>query len=179
VLRRHLDLSQVELSSDAPVIREDGSEGIVDLMLSREVPQAKPDRREHLIVELKRPKVYIDDRATLQVKQYAFAIAGDERFRGTNAGWVFWAISNDVSDSVRREVNQRDRPEGLLYEDREGSIRVWVKTWSQVIEDCRSRLRFFEESLRYRADENSALEYLRRTHEKYLPKILKVEKDSP
>lgn len=174
VLRRHLELSQVEFATDAPVLREDGSEGIVDLMLSRKVPQAKPDRREHLIIELKRPKVPIDDRASLQIRQYAFAIAGDERFKGTNTGWVFWAISNNISDSVEREVNQRDRPEGLLFEDREGSVRIWVKTWSQILEDCRSRLRFFEQALRYTADENSALDYLRKMHEKYLPKTFKV-----
>jgi hypothetical protein len=50
---------------------------------------------------------------------------------------------------------------------------VWVKTWGQVIEACTGRLEFFEEHLQYAANQESALAYLHKTHEKYLPKALK------
>src|SRR5207302_281427 len=55
VLRKHLALLRKEPSDSAPVLREDGSTGIVDLMLSRQVPQTRREEREHLVVELKRP----------------------------------------------------------------------------------------------------------------------------
>lgn len=170
VLRRHLDLNRIEILDEKPVVREDGSEGIVDLMLSRIVPQPHQDQNEHLIVELKRPKVPIGSAEAQQVKDYATAIVRDDRFRDTNTRWEFWAVSSEISDSVRLEATQAGRPLGLLLHVEEYRLKIWVKTWGQIIEACRARLRFFQERLNYVADEGSGLEYLHRVHEKYLPK---------
>ena len=124
-----------------------------------------------MIVELKRPTVKIDDSAANQISSYTFAIEGDERFKDPNTNWIFWAVSNDISDSVRRQSNQRFRPEGL-YHDGE-NVQIWIKTWGQLIDDCRARLHFFQEKLQYQADHDSAIEYLRNLHNKYLPKLIK------
>lgn len=172
VLNKHLEKLGRGPEEDADlVLRDDGSEGIVDLMLSRIVPQPRAEEREHLIVELKRPSQKIDSKVASQIKSYAFAVADDERFKDTKTRWVFWAISNDVSDSVKREANQRNRPRDLLYEDDEERIYIWVKTWGQLIESCRARLEFFQKELNYNAENESALSYLRKMHNKYLPPI--------
>jgi hypothetical protein len=175
VLRRHVDSLGIELVDMAPVVREDGSEGIVDLMFSRRVPTARSEEREHLVVELKRPSVKIGDKEVAQVRSYAFAIAEDDRFRDTGTRWTFWAVSNEISDSVRRETRQAKRPEGLLYDDPDARVFIWVKTWGQIIQEGRGRLRFFEEHLQYQPDAKSSLEYLQRMHDKYLPKSLREE----
>ena len=174
VLKRHVEALGIDLADTAPVLREDGSEGVVDLMLSRRVPLPNATEREHLVVELKRPSVKIDDKAVSQVESYAFAVADDERFKDTTTRWVFWAVSNDITDSVRKRARQAKRPEGLLFDDADGRIFIWVKTWGQILQDCRGRLQFFEEQLQYRPNAESALEYLRKTHERYLPKALKA-----
>ena len=175
VLRRHLDLARIDLLDETPVVREDGTEGIIDLMLSRVVPQSRADCNEHLIVELKRPTVKIGNSEASQIKDYATAVVRDERFSGTNTRWEFWAVANDVTESVQLEASQSGRPRGLLWHHEDLGLRIWVKTWGQVIEDCRARLRFFQERLNYVADEDSGLEYLRRVHAKYLPKGLAEE----
>jgi hypothetical protein len=59
VLKKHRRLVGEETVIDAPVRRIDGKVGIVDLMLSRSVPQNRPDEFEHLVVELKRPIVTV------------------------------------------------------------------------------------------------------------------------
>lgn len=163
-------LRQVELLDDRPVVREDGSGGIVDLMLSRLLPQPLADQREHLIVELKRPNVKIGSNEVTQIKDYVTATAKDERFRATNTRWEFWVLSTEMSEFVRLEVNQAGRPSGLLWHVPDLNLRIWVKTWGQIIDDCKARLQFFQERLNYLADESSGLEYLRRAHERYLPK---------
>lgn len=173
VLRKHLHLLGREPTDGEPVLREDGTVGIVDMMLSRLMPQPRGDEREHLVVELKRPKQPIDSRAAQQIKDYAFAVAEDERFRDTKTRWVFWALSNEITTSVRRDASQTNRPEGLLFEDKQQHLEVWVKTWGQVIEACTGRLKFFQQHLQYAANQDSALAYLHKTHEKYLPKVLK------
>ena len=179
VLRRHLDLANVELLDDSPVVREDGSRGIIDLMLSRVIPQSRTDSNEHLIIELKRPTVKIGNPEASQIKEYATAIVGDERFQGTETRWEFWVVANEVGESVQLEASQSGRPRGLLWDHEDLRLRIWIKTWGQIIEDCRARLRFFQDRLNYVADEGSGLDYLRRVHAKYLPKGLAEDEPDP
>lgn len=168
VLKQHIAQQGREIEIDAPVLRVDGSRGIVDLMFSRNIQLAGSEDREHLVVELKRPSVAIKAETITQIKSYAFAVAEDARFRDTPARWVFWAISSEMDDHARREVNQRDRPRGMLYQSDDPSITIWVKTWSQVISDCRARLRFFSEKLNYAPDRDASIEHLKTTYSKYL-----------
>jgi hypothetical protein len=110
-----------------------------------------------------------------QVKSYAIAVAQDERFKDTKTKWVFWAISNEMTDEARRDSRQRGRLEGLVYDDEELRITVWAKSWGQIIQDCKGRLNFFKEKLDYEASRASALTYLKKTHEKYVPTCLKSD----
>ncbi len=170
VLNKHLHLlGREHETATEPVLRENGSRGIIDLMLSRRIPQPKAEEREHLVIELKRPSQSIDPPAANQIESYAFAVAADERFRDTKTKWIFWAISNDVSETVRKKANQRNRPKDLLYEDEEERVFIWVKTWGQLLESCRARLEFFQRELKYSAEKDDAIAYLRKMHEKYLP----------
>ena len=73
--------------------------------------------------------------------------------------------------AVTRKVCQRDRARGILYQDEDQRLTIWVKTWSQVINDCKARLRFFEEKLNYTPDRDSSLEHLSSTYEKYLAEL--------
>ncbi len=167
VLKAHLtDKMPIEL--DQPVLREDGRRGIVDLMFSRNIQLAGSEDREHLVVELKRPDVKIDSNALLQLESYAFAVAADPRFKGIPAKWVFWAISSDLDSYADRKANQLNMPRGMTFQSADPSITIWVKTWSQLINDCRSRLRFFAEKLNYAPDRDSSMEHLKTTYSKYL-----------
>lgn len=168
VLKKHIALQNLEIEIDEEVKRIDGRRGIVDLMFSRNIQLAGSEEREHLIVELKKPDVKIDSKAATQIKSYAFAVAEDERFRDTKTKWVFWAVSSDIDPFVRREINQKDRARGILFQDDELRITIWVKTWSQIINECKSRLRFFAEKLNYSPDRDSSLAHLKTTYHKYL-----------
>ena len=172
VLAKHLHLLGREpLSAPDPVRREDGSVAIIDLMLSRRLPQApKANAREHLIVELKRPTVKISLDVHQQIGSYAFAVAEDERVHDTNTRWVFWAVSNEVSRDVQKLGAATNKPPGLTYEG-EG-VEIWVKSWGQILEDCRARLHFYQQGLQYEASDESAMGYLRRVHGEYLPPSL-------
>lgn len=114
VLKKHLELLGRKPEDPEPVLREDGTTGIVDLMLSRRIPQPRKEQREHLVIELKRPSQPIDPGVDTQISSYAFAVSNDERFKDTDTRWIFWAISNEVAESVRKKAKQRNRPEGLL-----------------------------------------------------------------
>ena len=177
VLKKHIADRGREVEIDEPVMRADGTRGIVDLMFSRNIQLAGSAEREHLIVELKRPDVKIDAEAAAQIESYAFAVADDERFRSVPAKWVFWAASSDIDQVVARKVSQKDRARGILFQDEEQRITIWVKTWSQIVNDCKARLRFFAEKLNYTPDRDSSLAHLKTTYHKYLADLFaaKVE----
>ncbi len=179
VLNKHLKLLGERSDVDDPVVVQDGGRGIVDLMLSRDlmlarmVPQPRAEEREHLIIELKRPRQKIDDDVVSQIRKYAFAVARDERFFHTHTRWNFVAISNEITSDVWMQAKQKDKPIGLVYDSSELNLSVWVKTWAQVIEEARARLHFYQERLHYQVDKDSAISYLKKTHSKYLPDFLK------
>ncbi len=178
VLKKHVAMQAREIEIDRPVLRQDGRRGIVDLMFSRNIQLAGSEEREHLVVELKRPDVKIDAAATTQIKSYAYAVAEDERFQDTQTKWVFWAVSSDMDGYVRREVTQRDRARGILIQNDELRITIWVKTWSQIINDCKARLRFFAEKLSYAPDRDSSLAHLKTTYHKYLADLFTVKAEA-
>jgi len=178
VLKKHIAARNREVEIDEPVKRADGRRGIVDLMFSRNIQLAGSENREHLVVELKRPDVKIDSDAAAQIESYAFAVADDERFRAVPAKWVFWAVSSDVDQIVARKVVQKDRARGILFQDEEQRITIWVKTWSQIVNDCRSRLRFFAEKLNYAPDRDLSLAHLRTTYHRYLADLFTAKSEA-
>jgi hypothetical protein len=178
VLRKHVGLKGREIEIDEPVKRPDGTRGIIDLMFSRNIQLAGSEEREHLVVELKRPDVKIDADSITQIKSYAFSVIGDERFRDVTTKWVFWAVSDDLDAFARQEVSQRDRPRGMLYQSDNPSVTIWVRTWSQIINDCRSRLRFFAEKLNYTPDRDSSLSHLKTTYHKYLADLFTAKAEA-
>ena len=168
VLQKHLDKLGKREEDPEPVKLSDGKTGRIDLMLHK-VIQPRAGEYDYLIVELKRPTKKIDDEVITQIKKYARAVATDERFRDVPARWKFVAVSNELDEFAEGEANQRGLPRGRVSDDANANITVWVKTWSEVINDARARLHFVNKQLAYQADSDSAKAYLKKTHEKFIP----------
>lgn len=126
------------------------------------------------MVELKRPNVPITQVEVGQIKSYAQALAADPQFRSVKVHWDFWVISTELEDTVIRDANQPNLPPGQIagWDD---NIRIWAKTWSQIIDDCETRLRHYKEALEYDASKEHAADYINREHEPAtIPKPLRV-----
>lgn len=174
VLRRHRYLLGREEEDIEPVLREDGSVAIVDLMLSRMLTRTRAETREHLIVELKRPLQPINAKILQQLRSYATAVSKDDRFRAAGVRWSFWVIADDITDDAEEDCNQHDREPGNFFQSKDGFVVGWAKRWSQVLLDAEARLRFFRERLDYAATNETGLAHLQKTYDKYLPSPLKV-----
>ncbi|MGJ4971474.1 MULTISPECIES: hypothetical protein [unclassified Bradyrhizobium] len=55
-----------------------------------------------------------------------------------------------------------------LAEYDEPKVRVWVKTWGQIISESEGRLTFYKRRLEYKANDVEALRYLRTVNPNYL-----------
>ncbi|MGJ5122311.1 ATP-binding protein [Bradyrhizobium oligotrophicum] len=170
VLRSHLELlgrDRTELSPE-PVLDTEGRPAIVDLMLSCRMPTPTDYERKHLVVELKRPSQPINEDIISQVKKYAKAVASDDRFKAPNVEWDFVAISNSLTRDAEIETRQTGKARGLVAEYDEPKVRVWVKTWGQIISESEGRLTFYKRRLEYKANDVEALRYLRTVNPNYL-----------
>ncbi|TDD87996.1 hypothetical protein E1293_07195 [Actinomadura darangshiensis] len=169
VLQRHLqELGRNPVPEQLkPVLREDGRKGIVDLMLGRALRGSSG--REHLIVELKAPSVKVGQNEVGQIKSYAEAVVSDPQFTDANVKWDFWVISTTMDNVVRRDATAPHRPPGCIAEW-EGGVRIWARTWCEVIDDCEARLHFYRDQLNHDPATDHAIEYLRRVHH-YIPKV--------
>lgn len=177
VLRKHQKKIGKTTVIDRPVKRIDGKTGIVDLMLSRAVPQSRADEKEHLVVELKRPKCTIGSDEISQVEKYAFTIADDERFRHVKTRWSFWVISNELDGYAKTKTRQKDSPPGRIFLSEDGNVEVWVKSWAEVLTACKARLHFVQEKLQANVDKEASLKYLKKTYDKYLVGVAEEHDD--
>ncbi|HZA87875.1 MAG TPA: hypothetical protein VE466_13445, partial [Acidimicrobiales bacterium] len=95
VLEKHRALLDPDILIDDPVKVIGKKRGIVDLMLSRATRRHRANDIEHLIVELKAPRVTIGAEEITQAKRYAMAVSKDERFHTVKGvRWHFWIVSN-------------------------------------------------------------------------------------
>ena len=181
VLRSHLELLGSDgstprdaLAPKEPVLDADGKAGIVDLMLSCRVPTATDEERKHLVVELKRPSQSLNEDVINQIKKYAKAVALDDRFKHSNVEWDFVAVANRFTKDAEFEARQKDKPRGMVLEvDEPIKIRVWAKTWGEIIQEAEGRLTFYKRRLEYQASDEEALRYLRTINANYLSEEVK------
>lgn len=169
VLKKHARLTKQKKVIDRPVKRLDGSVGIVDLMISRAAKPMRAGEIEHLVIELKRPKVDIDVPEIQQAFGYASAVANDDRFSVGHAEWEFWIVSAGMSAAAKALANQAGKPPGLYYESGSTNpkVRVWARTWAEIIQDAKVRLQFYKEKLNLEVDSEVAVRRLKRTYAKY------------
>lgn len=68
------------------------------------------------------------------------------------------------------------KPRGLIVEyDEPTKIRVWAKTWGQIIQEAEGRLTFYRRRLEYQANDAEALKYLKTINAGYLSDEVKAK----
>ena len=178
VLRSHLGLlgsDRGDLGSSDPVVDGEGKAAIVDLMLSCRMPTPTDDERRHLVVELKRPSQPLNEDVLSQIKKYAKAVALDERFKHGKVEWDFLAISNKFTSDAELDARQSGKARGLILELEDPiKVRVWAKTWGEIIQEAEGRLTFYKRRLEYQATDTEALGYLRTIDEAFLSDAVKA-----
>lgn len=169
-LKAHINLlGRADLAPEeaaAEVLDEHGRRAVVDLMLSRVIEQ-QAGHREHIVIELKRPTVHVGLDQFAQIQKYATAVAKDARFANTDTRWEFWIVGDVIDESVQMMAKQNNREPGVVVDSDRFIVRV--VTWASVIQEARHRLQFVRKSLNYSSRTAHGMDYLQRTHGRYLP----------
>ncbi|MFC9426348.1 hypothetical protein [Streptomyces sp. NPDC056987] len=114
------------------------------------------------MIELKRPEATLGMTEFAEISSYAQAVRRDPRFRDTRVTWDFWLVGNTMDATLREQAHQPDRVPGCAVSHLR--FRIRVRTWGEIIEDCRTRLRFRREQLEHESATEHATDYLIREH---------------
>ncbi|GGW04640.1 hypothetical protein GCM10010264_22010 [Streptomyces globisporus] len=155
-LNRHVPRLEGRTVPQQRVQLHHGTSGRLDLLLSAVSGAGKT--RQHLVVELKRPRTVLSEAEVAQINSYAFAVLTDERYRhDEQTRWEFWLVGNSISEEV-----QWQHPDGYVKKDERVTIRII--TWGAVIDACEERLRKQQERLNYASDQTRSIDYAQRVH---------------
>ncbi|QGR93015.1 ATP-binding protein [Burkholderia multivorans] len=173
VLIAHKKILDPNVVIDAPVKHISQTRGIVDLMLSK-ATKRHVVKLTHLVVELKAPKVPVAASEITQIESYAFSVMNDPRFKQVDTTWVFWVISDELAPYAEHRVLDGA---GLIHT--KDNLSIYAKTWGQVIEENRARLKFFQDALEVQVDHDASLKYLQERYAAYLEGVFEGEEAAP
>ncbi len=72
---------------------------------------------------------------------------------------------------MAQRATQRDKPRGLVH-DGENGVRIWARRWSEIVADCKHRMKFIRDQLEYDPSSDEAVAFLRATYPDYVPEHL-------
>ncbi|MCX4564689.1 ATP-binding protein [Streptomyces phaeochromogenes] len=155
-LNRHIPRLEGRTVPQQRVQVHTGTSGRLDLLLSAVSGASRS--KQHLVVELKRPRTVLSETEVAQINSYAYAVTQDERYRhDEETRWEFWLVGNSI-----HEVVQWQYPDGYIKNDSRVSIRII--TWGEIIDACEERMRTQRERLDYASDPAHIIEYAQRVH---------------
>ncbi|WP_217236269.1 ATP-binding protein [Streptomyces sp. AC555_RSS877] len=155
-LNRHLPRLDGRTVPQQKIQLQNGTSGRLDLLLS--CVSGAGRTKQHLVVELKRPRTVLSEAEVAQINSYAYAVTTDERYRHDDqTRWEFWLVGNSIHDVV-----QWQHPNGYVKNDDRVTIRII--TWGAIIDACEERLRKQRERLDYASDQTHSIAYAQRVH---------------
>jgi hypothetical protein len=144
--------AEVGIKSKAKVKTAEGKTGRLDEFLGRSVPGPNQQRREYLVVELKRPSVKADRKILNQITDYALTLAAQPDFAHTDTHWTFFLVVGEYDDVVAQMITQQGRASGIAVEH--PNYTVWVKCWSEIIRDCNARIQYIQDHLQVQVSDD-------------------------
>lgn len=128
------------------VTQPDGRSGRTDCFLGKSVPHPDQNKREYLVIELKRPSIVVGRKETNQVEDYVRALRSQLDFKHTDTFWHFYLVTGEYGDDIKDHLTQDGRPLGVFLE--KDNYKIWIKTWSELIRECEGRLKFIQDQLK-------------------------------
>ncbi|MBT2617245.1 MULTISPECIES: hypothetical protein [unclassified Bacillus (in: firmicutes)] len=171
VLKQHIkELGRRDFEEEIDFSKLTGLDDIPDIGLSRQCIIGEQDNYENLVIELKRPSCTITEKELNQIKKYAYTIEENMYFDKEKTKWKFILVGTKFDKYTKKELNQHNRTQGLLYKSSDSNLEVWVKEWNQVIQEAKGKYQHLKDKLELNMTNNEeGLYYLREKYKEYLP----------
>jgi len=124
----------------------------MDIFLVRQLQQTKII--DNLIVELKHPSKTLTKKEFEQIKDYMSVISSEPRFNANSYNWTFYLIGKDYNEYIASEIeNSKTHGErDLAFWTKKNDYKIYVKKWSDVINNIELRHNFLHKKLSLEKD---------------------------
>ena len=136
-----------------------GIEDIPDLFLAAQRDYPVGIKHQHLLIELKAPKVNLGREEVDQVRRYADIILESDEFDKKSAHWDICLVSSGIKKEIEKDRQQKGKRLGVLYEWE--NMTVWAFKWSEIITSAREEMTLVSQHLEKKSQELSVSDYLK------------------
>lgn len=119
----------------------------MDIFMVRQNPMIKTFN--NVVIELKHPTKTIGQKEFSQVKKYFNVILEEAQFNADNFTWEFILVGNKLNKNLKSEFeNAKHHGEkSLVFWDSSRDFKIYIKRWSEVINELELRLGFLNNKL--------------------------------
>jgi hypothetical protein len=104
---------------------------------------------KHIVVELKRPTVIINNKCLQQIEKYIDVIQSDSRFLSTDSKWRFYLIGNKLDNKIESKIDSYKSygEKDLVFIDPKTDFRGYALTWAQVFDRFELRHQYLKDEI--------------------------------
>jgi len=150
-LRRFLYILRWEKLNKLEVKMEDENKNKeMDIFMCKVDRQSESDnlKVKNIIIELKHPNIKLTQKEYLQVITYMTTILKEDRFNWKWYEWRFYLVWNKYDDTIKSMLNSwKTHWKDIILYDMENNYKVYCKTWSDIIEENKTKLSFIKKQL--------------------------------
>jgi hypothetical protein len=159
IVRRHREKAGLTAAPEINLKGMVGADDIPDLFLAATRDYPHDPKHNHVLVEIKAPKVALGRKEVEQIRRYAETILQSSEFDQRSTQWDLYLISARASEEIARDRKQKNLPLGCLWQW--DTMNVWAFEWSEIISDAREELQLVRNHLENKSKELSVSDFLR------------------
>ncbi|MBN2180372.1 MAG: ATP-binding protein [Sedimentisphaerales bacterium] len=162
IIQRHRTKAGLSSLSTEEISQIDGIDDIPDLFLAAQRDYPTDIKHQHLLVELKAPKVDLGREEVEQVRRYAETILESDEFDKQSVHWDIYLVSSRIKKEIEKDRNQKDKKIGVLYDW--SNMTVWAFNWSEIITNAKEEMTLVSQHLEKKSQELSVSDYLKENY---------------
>ena len=128
----------------------------MDIFMCKVDRQSDSDNSKvkNIVVELKHPNIKLGHKEYSQVMTYMSTIFKEDRFNWKWYEWKFYLIWNRYDEIIKSQLNSwRVYWKDVIHFDSEKNYKIFCKTWSDILEENKTKLNFIKKQLNLKEKE--------------------------
>lgn len=111
----------------------------------------RDNKISNIVLELKNPSTIkkLTQHELSQVTKYMNTIISVDEFNASNYSWDFYLIGQDYNDEIENAIENAKNHGELNLAFKAKNFKIYVKKWSEVVNEVELRLKFINEKLQF------------------------------
>jgi len=171
IIQRHRTKAGLPALSTEEMSQIKGIDDIPDLFLATQRDYPGDIKHQHLLVELKAPKVSLGREEVEQVRRYAETILESDEFDKQSVHWDIYLVSSSIKKEIEKDRKQKEKKFGILWDW--PNMTVWAFTWGEIVAGAREEMTLVSKHLEKKSEELAISDYLKENYPEIFENLYK------